>query len=87
MDALSSDTAWLFLPRAGSSRREWDIATSDARRDRAAPVFTLWEGVTMYLPEAAIAASPRAIRAWSYARSRHAISSRVRCLSTIISSR
>lgn len=30
-----------------------------------APVFTIWEGVTMYLTEPAIDASLRAIRAWS----------------------
>lgn len=33
--------------------------------DRADPVFTIWEGVTMYLTEAAIDASLRAIREWS----------------------
>jgi methyltransferase (TIGR00027 family) len=33
--------------------------------DLHAPVFTIWEGVTMYLTEPAIDASLRAIRAWS----------------------
>ena len=33
--------------------------------DTVAPVFSIWEGVTMYLSEPAIDASLRAIRAWS----------------------
>lgn len=37
----------------------------EAGLDLAAPVFTIWEGVTMYLTEPAIDASLRAIRAWS----------------------
>jgi len=37
----------------------------EAGLDVAAPVFTIWEGVTMYLTEPAIDASLRAIRAWS----------------------
>jgi methyltransferase (TIGR00027 family) len=37
----------------------------EAGLNLAAPVFTIWEGVTMYLTEPAIDASLRAIRAWS----------------------
>ncbi len=40
-------------------------ALAAAGLDRADPVFTIWEGVTMYLSEAAIDASLRAIRSWS----------------------
>lgn len=41
--------------------------------DSKAPVFTIWEGVTMYLTEPAIDASLRAIRAWSGSDSRLAM--------------
>jgi methyltransferase (TIGR00027 family) len=37
----------------------------EAGLDLAAPVFTIWEGVTMYLTEPSIDASLRAIRTWS----------------------
>ncbi len=40
-------------------------ALAELGLDLAAPVLTIWEGVTMYLTEDAIAASLRAIRAWS----------------------
>jgi methyltransferase (TIGR00027 family) len=40
-------------------------ALGEAGLDRADRVFTIWEGVTMYLTEAAIDASLRSIRAWS----------------------
>ena len=40
-----------------------------AGHDASAPTFTIWEGVTMYLSEAAIDASLRAIATWSCARS------------------
>lgn len=40
-------------------------ALSDAGHDAAAPTLTIWEGVTMYLTEAAIDASLRAIASWS----------------------
>jgi methyltransferase (TIGR00027 family) len=53
----------------------WDFETSamddlpgalaDAGHDGAAPTLTIWEGVTMYLTEAAIDASLRAIATWS----------------------
>lgn len=40
-------------------------ALAAAGHDRTVPTFTIWEGVTMYLTEAAIDASLRAIRSWS----------------------
>jgi methyltransferase (TIGR00027 family) len=40
-------------------------ALADAGHDPAAPTFTIWEGVTMYLTEGAIDASLRAIATWS----------------------
>ncbi|CAN5903555.1 SAM-dependent methyltransferase [soil metagenome] len=53
----------------------WDFETlpmdelpdglSDAGHDAAAPTLTIWEGVTMYLTEASIDASLRAIAAYS----------------------
>jgi methyltransferase (TIGR00027 family) len=44
-------------------------ALADAGHDPAAPTLTIWEGVTMYLTEAAIDASLRAIASWSAAGS------------------
>ena len=44
-------------------------ALADAGLDTAAPSLTIWEGVTMYLTEAAIEASLRAIATWSAAGS------------------
>lgn len=61
----------------------WDFETramddlpdvlEEAGLDRRAPVFTIWEGVTMYLTAPAIDASLRAIRAWSADDSRLAM--------------
>jgi methyltransferase (TIGR00027 family) len=61
----------------------WDFETramddlpdvlEEAGLERARPVFTIWEGVTMYLTEPAIDASLRAIRAWSPAGSKLAM--------------
>jgi methyltransferase (TIGR00027 family) len=61
----------------------WDFETramddlpdvlEEAGLDRRAAVFTIWEGVTMYLTDAAIDASLRAIRSWSPAGSRLAM--------------
>jgi methyltransferase (TIGR00027 family) len=58
---------------------EWDFEThpmddlpgalAEAGHDAAAPTATIWEGVTMYLTEAAIDASLRAMAAWSAAGS------------------
>jgi len=44
---------------------ELPVALVEAGLDRARPVLTIWEGVTMYLTQAAIDASLRAIHAWS----------------------
>jgi methyltransferase (TIGR00027 family) len=44
-------------------------ALAEAGHDPAAPTLTIWEGVTMYLTEAAIDASLRAIASWSAAGS------------------
>jgi len=44
-------------------------ALADAGHDPAVPTVTIWEGVTMYLTEAAIDASLRAIASWSAAGS------------------
>ena len=61
----------------------WDFETramddlpdvlEEAGLDRTKRVFTIWEGVTMYLTDAAIDASLRAIRAWSPAGSQLAM--------------
>jgi methyltransferase (TIGR00027 family) len=48
-------------------------ALADAGHDPAAPALTIWEGVTMYLTEAAIDASLRAIATWSTAGSELAL--------------
>lgn len=48
-------------------------ALAEAGLDLAAPVFTIWEGVTMYLTDATIDSSLRAIRTWSAAGSRLAM--------------
>src|SRR3954471_1277140 len=48
-------------------------ALADAGHDRSAPTLTIWEGVTMYLTEAAIDASLRAIATWSAAGSELAL--------------
>ncbi|HUJ62606.1 MAG TPA: SAM-dependent methyltransferase [Kofleriaceae bacterium] len=54
--------AWDFEQRPLA---ELPDAIAGAGLDRAAPSFTIWEGVTMYLTPRAIDASLRAIRAWS----------------------
>jgi methyltransferase (TIGR00027 family) len=61
---------WNFEQR---SLDELPAALAGAGLDRSAPVFTIWEGVTMYLSEAAIDASLRAIRAYSPPDSRLAL--------------
>ncbi|HEX8113081.1 MAG TPA: SAM-dependent methyltransferase [Kofleriaceae bacterium] len=48
-------------------------ALADAGHDPAAPTLTIWEGVTMYLTDAAIHASLRAIASWSTAGSELAL--------------
>lgn len=53
---------WDFEARA---MEDLPDVLDEAGLDLAAPVFTIWEGVTMYLTEPAIDTSLRAIRAWS----------------------
>ena len=48
-------------------------ALADAGLDTGAPSLTIWEGVTMYLTEAAIDASLRAVASWSAAGSQLAM--------------
>jgi methyltransferase (TIGR00027 family) len=62
--------AWNFEERPME-----DLPEELARRghDAAAPTFTVWEGVTMYLSPPAIDASLRAIAAWSAPGSRLAM--------------
>ena len=58
----ADDVTWDFESRA---MEDLPDVLAEAGLDVAAPVFTIWEGVTMYLTEAAIDSSLRAIRAWS----------------------
>jgi methyltransferase (TIGR00027 family) len=53
---------WDFEARAMEDLTD---VLDEAGLDLGAPVFTIWEGVTMYLNEPAIDASLRAIRSWS----------------------
>lgn len=53
---------WDFEQRA---MEDLPDVLAEAGLDLAAPVFTIWEGVTMYLTDAAIDTSLRAIRTWS----------------------
>jgi methyltransferase (TIGR00027 family) len=69
-DSPSSYVTWDFETRP---MEDLPDTLADAGLDRADPVFTIWEGVTMYLTEAAIDASLRAIRTWSVAGSQLAM--------------
>jgi methyltransferase (TIGR00027 family) len=69
-DSPSTYVTWDFETRPMDELPE---ILADAGLDRAERVFTVWEGVTMYLTEAAIDASLRAIRAWSPAGSQLAM--------------
>lgn len=62
--------AWNFEDRPMA---ELPDALAAVGLDRTQPVFTIWEGVTMYLTEPAIDASLRAIRAYSPAGSQLAM--------------
>jgi len=62
VDSPSTYVTWDFEARPMDDLPD---VLADAGLDRADPVFTIWEGVTMYLTEPAIDASLRAIRAWS----------------------
>jgi methyltransferase (TIGR00027 family) len=53
---------WDFEARAMEDLAD---VLAEAGLDLGAPVFTIWEGVTMYLTEPAIDTSLRAIRTWS----------------------
>ena len=69
-DSPARYVTWDFETRA---MEDLPDVLEEAGLDRAQPVFTIWEGVTMYLTEAAIDASLRAIRAWSPAGSKLAM--------------
>ena len=75
LDDLATDSPSTYVTWDFESRALDDLpdALGDAGLDRADPVFTIWEGVTMYLTDAAIDASLRAIRAWSYTGSQLAM--------------
>jgi methyltransferase (TIGR00027 family) len=53
---------WEFEKRA---MEDLPDVLAEAGLDLTRPTFTIWEGVTMYLTDAAIDASVRAIREWS----------------------
>jgi methyltransferase (TIGR00027 family) len=67
LDRIGADSPATYVTWDFEARPMEDLpdALAEAGLDRAAPVFTIWEGVTMYLTDAAIDASLRAIRAWS----------------------
>jgi methyltransferase (TIGR00027 family) len=62
IDSPSTYVAWDFEQRPVEDLPD---ALADAGHDASQPTFTIWEGVTMYLTEAAIDASLRAIKSWS----------------------
>jgi methyltransferase (TIGR00027 family) len=67
LDRLGADSPSNYVTWDFETRPMEDLpdALGEAGLDRADRVFTIWEGVTMYLTEAAIDASLRAIRSWS----------------------
>ena len=62
VESPSRYVTWDFETRAMDDLPD---VLEEAGLVRGRPVFTIWEGVTMYLTEGAIDASLRAIRAWS----------------------
>jgi methyltransferase (TIGR00027 family) len=70
VESPSRYVTWDFETRAMDDLPD---VLEEAGLDRKRPVFTIWEGVTMYLTEVAIDASLRAIRAWSPRGSRLAM--------------
>jgi methyltransferase (TIGR00027 family) len=70
VESPSRYVTWDFETRAMDDLPD---VLEEAGLDRQKPVFTIWEGVTMYLTDAAIDASLRAIRAWSPPGSRLAM--------------
>src|SRR5262245_26776789 len=69
----ASPTAYLAWDFETHPMDDLPGALAEAGLDAAAPSLTIWEGVTMYLTEAAIDASLRAIAAWSAAGSQLAM--------------
>ncbi len=67
LDRIGADSPATYVTWDFETRPMEDLpdALADAGLDRADRVFTIWEGVTMYLTPAAIDASLRAIRSWS----------------------
>jgi methyltransferase (TIGR00027 family) len=63
VESPATYVTWDFEARA---MEDLPDELASAGLDLADPVFTIWEGVTMYLTEPAIDASLRAIRAWSH---------------------
>src|SRR4051812_11672401 len=75
LDRLAARSPALYLAWDFETHPMDDLpgALADAGHDPAAPTLTIWEGVTMYLTEAAIDASLRAIATWSAAGSELAL--------------
>lgn len=75
LDRLGADSPASYVTWDFETRPMEDLpdVLGAAGLDRADTVFTIWEGVTMYLTEPAIDASLRAIRAWSAAGSQLAM--------------
>jgi methyltransferase (TIGR00027 family) len=75
LDRLGAESPAHYVTWDFESRPMEDLPDeiASAGLDLTRPVFTIWEGVTMYLTEPAIDASLRAIRAWSAADSRLAM--------------
>jgi methyltransferase (TIGR00027 family) len=67
LDRIGADSPATYVTWDFETRPMEDLPDelAAAGLDRADRVFTIWEGVTMYLTDAAIDASLRAIRAWS----------------------
>lgn len=75
LDRIGAESPATYVTWDFETRPMEDLpdALGEAGLDLADPVFTIWEGVTMYLTEPAIDASLRAIRAWSTAGSQLAM--------------
>jgi methyltransferase (TIGR00027 family) len=68
-DGVRSPATYVTWDFEARPMAELPAALAAAGLDLARPTFTIWEGVTMYLTDAAIDASVRAIKAWSPAGS------------------
>lgn len=75
LDRMGAESPVTYVTWDFETRPMEDLADAlgEAGLDLADPVFTIWEGVTMYLTEPAIDASLRAIRTWSTAGSQLAM--------------